>query len=276
MTVGRAGKREVGPGPVQGDRPPANEAMQEPKEHEAGGVSPRRPRRRHGEGQAPAGFAADAVPLRPASERSDEREREERLRLVTARRLPRPGAVLRGWRPSAAWLVTAAAVVVIGGSIAALAGGRGPVEGAHPRAPRAPARAAEQFLHPGHPIASAPVPQDPRPARGTQEKARGSGNRRRRPGGAGRPKSGHPHLGQRRDQGRRRDHREAVQGAPYTAPTEEPVPTPASEPSPEPAPAPEAEPASAPEPEPTTSITKAEPVQTQEPSTVQHQFGFER
>lgn len=283
MTTRRQRGRRIGPRPVQGRRPSASEDMPGPKVRENGAGQPQDPTiagRRRGGARPIAGFSAEAIPLRPAAERSGDLEREERLRLLTARRVPRLPAIGGRRRVIGVGVAAALAVVVVGGSITLLARGRGPARDAG--ATRGDLVARRSGAPPHSAPASIPTPRSRNHSFVSTEGTgpRSSGVRRARHDGPGQEKSAAGRRRKGRHGRRRRAHRGAATAASPTAPPEESVPTPVPEPPPERAPAPEptagAEPVPEPEPPPPTSTPKDESAQTQEPSTVERQFGFER
>lgn len=230
-------------------------------------------------------FSAEAVPLRPAAERTADREREERLRLMTARRLPRlrgPG----GPKPRTAIAIAAAAVVlVVVGSIALGQGGNGPAG----HGGDGPDGLAAGTLRQRTPSGHAGVVADPP---GRDHLSVGKTKTASPPDVARRRKSSR-HPGARQDgarRGRRRDghpaHRDSdstasaaasVEQEPAPAAPPEPAPvSPPPEPAPVAEPAPETSPASEPPPPPPSTETNEEPTPTPESTAVENQFGFER
>lgn len=278
MTTREPRGGRTGLGPVQDPDRPANGGMPDHQAREEGATLPKNPavpgRRRTGTSPV-GGFSAEALPLRPAAERSADLEREERLRLMATRRRlwlpavrPRPRAV--GW----AIMATLAVVVAFGLTTVILRGGGAP---GYPGAgdDRAVARqpaARPRVHHPlsrdsppgGHPLVvqgAAVAPSRGRRARRRPPERRGSGQGGRR----------------QRSRAPRPAHEPSTTMAP--AAVEEPVATPTAETAPGPSSAPEptpaVEPAPEPDPPPPASTTKDEPAEAHGPSTVERQFGFE-
>jgi len=281
MTAQGTRERSSGRGPVQTLPPPAKEDMPSPKKHEdeAGRAKDAQPSgRRRGSVPPVDGFSAEAIPLRPAAERSEELEREERLRLMMARRLPRLPAVGRRPRAVAVGIAVGLAVMVVGGSIAILTRGGAPARDTDTSGVDQVARRPQAPPH-ADPLASVPEARNSHVV-GRQVGSRRASIRRGRDEASVHRRSG---RGRRRT-GPRRAQADAATAALATAAQEEPVATPIPEPVPEEGPAPEPtpvvepqpEPAPAPEPAPPTSATEEEPTQTQEQSAVERQFGFER
>jgi hypothetical protein len=210
-----------------------------------------------------AGFSGEAVPLRPAAERSGEREREERLRLLTTRPTRRlPGGPRR--RFAAVGILGLVFLMIA----AALALGRG---GGH-ESPR-PAGAGATNAPLRHDSADAPAAKAGRPpTRATASRRHHSGAQRRHP---------IDHHRRNRQGSRSRPDPRPRGDEPATTPVPTEVPT-ATEVTPpaEAAPAPEA----APVPDPAPAAEAAQPTSTktdessaaQEPGTLERQFGFER
>jgi hypothetical protein len=287
MTIRRTERdASAAEGPVQEAPPTVTESAPETRGYRSTGRRPTsaaiaadRPGPRSG-----GEFSAEAVPLRPAAERTAEREREERLRLMTARRLPGlPGLGIL--RPSArvAIAVVVVTLVALGSIAVAGLGGRSaghagdaadsiaarapvrpsPVEGG---SPGVPARHGVQAgIGPAR-IAAPPPSTAPD----------GNGSFRDRAsehvGRSGRKRSGHP---RHPAEGSTAPAAAAAEQEPLPAPTPEPEaestspePAPVAEPAPEPHPAPKPPP-------PPTSTANEEPGGTKEASTVERQFGFE-
>lgn len=254
MTRGRrpaAGERlaERGPEaprPVQEPASPANHPMSGPT---------------YSDRDRDGSFGAEAIPLRPAAERSAAREREERLRLVTGgrRRLPLPRP-----RRAAGLALLVVALVASGLVILGRDGGATSPQGAAPALPR-PEHGSRAAL-PRHPRAAAVARPAPKPrrlvVRGTRP--------RHHPGPAHRRRVRH-----RREPAPARSTPAAaaasVPEAPAAPPSPPPEATPPSEPAPEAAPTPE-QAAAAPAPKPTSTPQDPPP----ESSQVEQQFGFER
>jgi hypothetical protein len=209
------------------------------------------------------GFSAGAVPLRPAAERSGEREREERLRLLTTRPTRRlPGGRRRRL---AAVAILGLVLLVVGG---ALALGRG---GGHESSRSATAAPTNSPLRHSTVVPDAQAGR-PSPTRVTASRRHHSRAQRRHP---------IDHHRRRPRGSRSRPDPRSHKKAPATAPVPTEVPTatevtppaeasPAPETTPVPEPAPAAEAA-----QPTSTKTDESPA-TPEPSTLERQFGFER
>jgi hypothetical protein len=204
-------------------------------------------------------FGADAVPLRPASERDAEVEREERSRLVAAGSRRRSPLRRRG-------RLLALGVVVVGVVVPAVTqisrGSSGTAPG-HLESTAAASVSRTRSLRP--PLADAHAVSGRRGASARAERHRHVGGRRRRP--------------------HRLPHRQGQahhQAPPNTAgaAAAEPVPEPEVAPAPEPEQAPEPEPVPEPEPAPPTptaeSTSSPESNTASERSQVEAQFGFEK
>lgn len=218
------------------------------------------------------GFGADALPLRPAAERSEEQEREERLKLmaggtrrrVRAPRVPRRGILAGGG--------LAIAIVLAGVLLSRPRHGGEPAAPPQPRptltsAIGGPARqdlaAAGPAIGPAHALAHEqhPAARDP----GRRRRTHGTDHRRRQAEGSTAVAREEP----------------ATAVTPVAAPvesTESPAPEPTYEPPTTPAPEPEPTPAEDGSKEPTqpTTSTAGEAAAGQQPTAVERQFGFER
>jgi hypothetical protein len=288
MTSRAPKRKRPGPDPVQDRRPPANGGMSGPETRESTGGRPKvasaSPRDRRA-GRQGGGFSAEAVPLRPPAERSAEREREERLRVMTSRRRPRlrnlPGG--RVTRNFAIALVAVTLVAVGSVAIVDRGGGvrRAPVAGADlsaraagdDRRPQGLASNAKPQFHAGPRVGDATV-VEPHPTVRV----------RRMPSDRARPRHHRtPHRDRPHRPARPRANTGSAPVAMTAASPEEPTPSPAVEPAPEPPPAPEPapvveaapEPPNAAEPPQQAPSPKEESPQAQEPTSVERQFGFE-
>jgi hypothetical protein len=210
----------------------------------------------------------ETVPLRPADERRAEREREERLRIVSrrGRRLPSlPGRRATLLALSATGIVAAAAVLVLGsGGGAVSSRPRADLTGAG-KQPRSSTRAPAQGS-----LAADPRHADDDGARSPRHESRGRGPHPTSPARPARRRGRPSHPGA---------------GAPLATPAPQPTAEPATTPEVEaasPPPVPVAEPAPEPAPEPPpaqepTSKEESKPAgPAPEETQVERQFGFER
>lgn len=222
-----------------------------------------------------SGFGADAVPLRPAAERSEEREREERLRLLAGgdRRRRMPTMPHRSVLAIVAVLFAVPIGVVVtrpwsgpAGEPRSAAADRGNLAASEARGRRG-APAVRASVGPARSLAS-------RPGRGAH---RSVGGRNGRSVGRHRIRARRPALPPQAT---------GPTGEPTTDSTTIPGPTPPPEPEAVSAPTPPPEPVSTPEPGSTggatpepahgTSSPAGEPTAGKTPSAVERQFGFER
>jgi hypothetical protein len=249
----------------QGDSPAIGGMSDQVEEVGRRGSPARPPARDRGTDAGGTGFSAEAVPLRPAAERSREGEREERLRLLTARRTPHlPGT---GRQRIVAAAAVGLALLLVGGALAiGRSGGHGSP---------APAKTAAGGSALRHDIAKAlarPTGTPPTAA-ATLRPRRHRASPERRPNHI-RPSPPRPAS--------RPPARRPAAGAPVTTsvPVEEPVATPVTESATpaEPAPARAPAPGSTPSVEAAsaTSVHTGESSSAQEASTLEGQFGFER
>jgi hypothetical protein len=217
------------------------------------------------------GFGADALPLRPPAERSEEREKEERLRLLTGarRRSLRLPAIPHAAVLTAAALGSAALVMLMLLSHPWSGRGRQPEAAARrhieapPAATRGDAPAVRRSTEPV-PLARGADRHPPKRAGGHHERQGRRGKKRRArspetsPAGPGAAPAAAVST------------RAASPAAPEPEPVYEPPPTPAPEPDPAP------QEGVATEPQQATSPPTNESASGQDPTAVEQRFGFER
>jgi hypothetical protein len=208
---------------------------------------------------APAGFAADAVPLRPAADRPDQAEGDELALLIADRRRRR-----RGGNRRRRLVVGGALIIAVLSLAVAIAMAR--------RGGPAPTRAPSDTASSNSPATAPQVGSPAQPKSGAEHHRAAS----REPG----RRTQHPRR-RRRRQAPRPARNEPRSTAPSTGtePSEESIP---EAPAPEAAPASEStsEPRSAPEteapPPPPAPATSAGTEKASEAAELENQFGFER
>lgn len=207
-------------------------------------------------------FGDEAVPLRPATERDAEAEREAVLRLVAA---VSPGESLlrRHHRTVALSLAFLALVAVAATQIGG--GGDGPDQQSDPGA----TSAAEE----PPPIPAGANPAGPALAIANADSVSGSQQLSHRQASPRRRRHPKDHRERQDDPARQAA---AATAVPEPTATPEPEPEPQLEPAPSPAPEPAPEPEPAPAPQQTQPSTSTPSNQTVEQSQVESQFGFEQ